>query len=212
MNPTKRSILLNAIGILKDTPFKSKLRLVFSSSIRHHSTIMKLYIGADHRGFEVKEKLIPWLAEQGHDVVDCGNEKYDKDDDFPDFAFPVADNVADAACSTPGVEARGIVICGSGGGVTIAANKVPGIRCVLGMNAKDVEHNRAHDDANVLALAANFTDIEDMKKMITVFLKTSFSGEAKYKRRLRKIEVREEMCCGECEEEETPQHGHCDCC
>lgn len=170
---------------------------------------MKIYIGADHRGFDVKQALIPWLTKAGHEVVDCGNTKKDPGDDFPDFTFPVAESVMEDE------GAFGIVICGSGGGVTIAANKVPGIRCVLGMNEEDVKHNRAHDDANVLALAANFTPEESIKKMVTAFLTTPFSGEDKYKRRLNKIIAYEQTCCGDCsheESEEGPQHGHCDCC
>lgn len=172
---------------------------------------MKLYIGADHRGFDVKEMLKTWLETDGHEVVDCGNFKKDPEDDFPDFTFPVAESVTEEE------GAFGIVVCGSGGGVTIAANKVPGIRCVLGMNVEDVTHNRAHDDANVLALAANFTPEDTIKNMVTAFVTTPFSGEDKYKRRLNKIIAYEQACCGDdcsCEEEGTegPQHGHCDCC
>lgn len=169
---------------------------------------MKLYIGADHRGFDVKKTLISWLTKAGHEVVDCGNETLDPEDDFPDFTFPVAESVMENEGSL------GIVICGSGGGVTIAANKVPGIRCVLGMNVEDVTHNRAHDDANVLAIAANYTPQDAIQTMVTAFLETKFSGEPKYKRRLQKITVYEASCCGECgkEGEEGPQHGHCDCC
>lgn len=142
---------------------------------------MNVYIGADHRGFALKEKLKLWLVEQGHGVVDCGNTVLDPLDDFPDFSFAVAEKVAEDPKSL------GVLICGSGGGVTIAANKVPGVRCVTAGRVEDVKHNRAHDDANVLAVAANFTDEKEAQKLITAFLETKFSGEEKYKRRIDKI-------------------------
>lgn len=152
---------------------------------------MNIYIGADHRGFALKEQLKLWLIQQKHDIVDCGNTVYDPLDDFPDFSFAVADHVAKDAGSL------GILICGSGGGVTIAANKVKGIRCVTAAQIEDVKHNRAHDDANVLAVAANFTTEEEAKKLITVFLDTKFSGEEKYARRIKKIIDYEQSCCGQ---------------
>ncbi len=146
---------------------------------------MHVYIGADHRGFERKEALIPWLKEKGYEVTDCGNAIYDPLDDFPDFSFKVADGVA----GSPG--SLGILICGSGGGVTIAANKVAGIRCVTAARVEDVKHNRAHDDANVVAIAANYTTQDETKVLIEAFLTTGFSGEEKYVRRIQKIAARE---------------------
>ncbi len=88
---------------------------------------MKIFIGADHRGFSLKEKIKPWLSKLGHGVVDCGNKIYEKTDDYPDFSFAVAERVAkQGKPSKPGENLRvaGIVICGSGVGVTVAANKV----------------------------------------------------------------------------------------
>lgn len=146
---------------------------------------MNVYIGADHRGFELKQQLVPWIKELGHDVTDCGNTTYDPQDDFPDFSFAVADQVA----ASPG--SLGILICGSGGGVTIAANKVNGIRCVTAWNIEDVQHNRAHDDANVIAIAANFVTFVQAKGLVKAFLETPFSGEEKYIRRIKKITARE---------------------
>lgn len=150
---------------------------------------MKVYIGADHRGFELKERLKPWLVTQKHDIVDCGNTKLDPLDDFPDFSFAVAEKVSGDG------KARGILICGSGGGVTIAANKVVGIRCVVAGNIEDVTHNREHDDANILAIAANFTSEKEAKELIRAFLETKFSGEKKYARRIAKISDYESCCC-----------------
>lgn len=146
---------------------------------------MKVFIGADHRGFELKNRLKTWLVSEGYNVTDCGNTAYEKDDDFPDFSFAVADNVA----KTP--ESRGIVICGSGGGVVIAANKVRGIRCATGVIPAEVRHNRAHDNINVLALSADYLSEDEAIDLVRVFLNTSFLGDARLLRRLKKIEERE---------------------
>lgn len=146
---------------------------------------MKIYIGADHRGFQLKETLKSWLVSEGYDVVDCGNTVYDKGDDYPDFTFAVSDRVEAEQAS------RGIVFCGSGGGVIIAANKVRGIRAVLGVTAKDVVHNRDHNDANVLSIAADFTDVEKAKELVKAFLATPYKAEERMERRLKKIEERE---------------------
>lgn len=150
---------------------------------------MKVFIGADHRGFELKEALRPWLENQGYEVVDCGNTKLVPDDDHPDFSFAVADNVV------KDLQSRGIVICGSGMGATIAANKVIGIRCSTGLNSDEVKDGRSHDDINMLAISANYTSSSDAKTMIQSFLSTDFSGKDKYIRRLDKIRSREHSIC-----------------
>lgn len=147
---------------------------------------MTVYIGADHRGFALKEKLKPWISSLGHDVVDCGNTMHDPVDDFPDFSFAVADRVA-----TSDEGSLGIVICGSGGGVTMAANKVRGIRCALGVGIEDVMHNRKHNDMNVLAISSDATETDHAKDLIKTFLKTSYSSEERFARRLAKITARE---------------------
>jgi ribose 5-phosphate isomerase B len=146
---------------------------------------MKIYIGADHGGYQLKGKLIVWLKEMHYDVVDCGNTKFDPLDDFPDFAFAVADKVAADS------ESRGIVICRSAGGVTIAANKVKGIRCVTGVNLIEISHNRGDDDANVLALAGDYTSEGEAKELIKTFLSTAWQGIERFVRRLDKIKARE---------------------
>ncbi len=146
---------------------------------------MTIYIGADHRGFHLKEKLTVWLREQGHDVIDCGNLQYDVDDDFPDYSFAVADKVMVDSGS------RGIVICGSGGGVTIAANKVKGIRCATAVHVADVKHNRQNNDMNVIALSSDFTDFDEAKELLTAFVKTDFEAEDRCVRRLNKIAQRD---------------------
>lgn len=146
---------------------------------------MKVYIGADHRGFTLKEQIKTWLLGEHYDVTDCGNTAYDKNDDYPDFTFAVADRVAGEE------ESRGIVVCGSGGGVIIAANKVAGIRGVLGISTEDVIHNRDHNNANVLSLAADFVSTEKAKELVKAFLTTPYKAEERMERRLRKIEERE---------------------
>lgn len=146
---------------------------------------MKLFIGADHRGYPLKETLKLWLVSQGYEVVDCGNDHLDPEDDFPDFSFAVADAVA----GDP--ESRGIVICGSGAGVVIAANKVAGIRAALAQSPEEATRNRQHDDVNVLGLAADWMDEAKAKKIVTAFLTTPFDGGEKYVRRIKKIAERE---------------------
>lgn len=146
---------------------------------------MKVFIGADHRGFALKEQLKTWLVEAGHDVTDCGNVRYDKDDDYPDFTFAVAENVVQSP------QSRGIVICGSGGGVTVAANKIAGIRCTVGVDVWEVKHNRGHNDINVLSVGADHTTPLIAKKLIIAFMETPFEPKERFVRRLRKIAMRE---------------------
>lgn len=148
---------------------------------------MKLFLGADHRGFERKNEIKTWLESLGHEVVDCGNTVLDPLDDYPDFAFAVAQNVA----ADP--NSRGIIFCGSGTSVTIAANKIDGIRAADAFSADEVRHSRKHDDLNVLAIAADYTSTEDAKTYITVFLTEPFSPQEKYIRRIKKIEEQEKV-------------------
>lgn len=144
---------------------------------------MVIYIGADHRGFNHKEAIKKYLAGLGYAVVDLGNEKYDESDDYPDFAVKMGEKL-----SRKIETARGILICGSGVGVDIVANKFPGIRSSLVFTTEQAIDARADDDANVLSLAADYTSIEDSKKIVSLWLSTKFSAGEKYKRRLKKIE------------------------
>jgi ribose 5-phosphate isomerase B len=146
---------------------------------------MTIYIGADHRGFHLKEKLVVWLREEGHEVKDCGNSMYDPEDDFPDFSFAVADGVITDSGS------RGVVICGSGGGVSIAANKVRGIRCTTAVHVSDVKHNRQADDINVLALSADYTDFDESKGLMRAFIFVEYESQERHNRRLNKIAQRD---------------------
>lgn len=146
---------------------------------------MVIYIGADHRGFEHKEAIKKYLAGLGYTVSDMGNEKYDELDDYPDFAEKVAEKVS----SLGGV---GILICGSGAGMDVVANKFPGVRSALVSNSEQAIDVKTDDDANVLSLAADHTSIEDSKKIISLWMGAKFSGEEKYMRRLKKITEIEE--------------------
>jgi len=142
---------------------------------------MKVFIGSDHRGFELKESIKKWLEENEHNVVDCGNSVYDKDDDFTDFSILVAENV------TKDISSMGIVICGSAGGVTIAANKVVGARCVTAISKTDVSHNRRHNNANVLALSSDLMDLDQIQAYVDIFINTDFDPQKRFSRRLGKI-------------------------
>jgi ribose 5-phosphate isomerase B len=149
---------------------------------------MTIYLGADHRGFALKEKLKQMLLDEAYDVVDCGAATLVPDDDFPDFAKAVAEAVGknpESASNEDG--SRGILICGSGFGVDIAANKFPGIRAALPSSPDHAYVARHDDDINILALAADFVDETTAGKIVKTFLSTPFAKEPRYQRRLEKI-------------------------
>jgi ribose 5-phosphate isomerase B len=143
---------------------------------------MIIYIGADHRGFNIKESLKADLAVQGYEVHDVGSKLYDEHDDYPDFAKEVARKVSEFYETS-----RGILICGSGVGVDIVANKFPNVRSALAISTDQIYDARHDDDVNVLCLAADFTQEDDAKKMLQVFLSTSFSRDERFLRRIQKI-------------------------
>lgn len=143
---------------------------------------MIIYIAADHRGFYLKESLKAALKKDGYDAIDVGNPQSAPDDDYPDFAAAVAEKVS----GTNG-EVRGIVICGSGFGVDIVANKFKGVRSALGMSPEQIRVGRNDDDVNVLSLAADFITPEAALEVTHMFLATPFKAEDRYMRRLEKI-------------------------
>ncbi len=147
---------------------------------------MLIYIGADHRGFNLKETLKKFLDNQGYEVVDVGNERFDENDDYPDFAFAVGQAIAQDPLNH-----RGILICGSGAGVDIVANRFKGVRSVLAINPDQVRASRNDDDTNVLSLAADFLTEDDARKILEVWLKTPFSKDESHQRRLQKIKIME---------------------
>ncbi|MEK7195460.1 MAG: RpiB/LacA/LacB family sugar-phosphate isomerase [Patescibacteria group bacterium] len=143
---------------------------------------MIIYLGADHRGFQLKEHVKGLLHNQGYETADTGALKKEEGDDYPDFAKAVAERVA----AEPNRD-KGILFCGSGAGVDIVANKIPGVRSVLGFSTDQVYSARHDDDVNVLSIAADFTDEAEIDNMVRVFMATPFSGEENHKRRLKKI-------------------------
>jgi ribose 5-phosphate isomerase B len=143
---------------------------------------MTIYLGADHRGFNLREYLKKKLVGEGYEVVDMGNTSADPNDDYPVFAKAVAEKVAEHPA-----EDRGIVICGSGTGVDIVANKFKGIRSALATSPVHIGIARHDDDVNVLALPADFLDEVAASAIVEKFLETQFAGDEKYKRRIDEI-------------------------
>lgn len=144
---------------------------------------MTIFIGADHGGFELKNKLIEYIQNKNIRVVDIGNYEYDPLDDYPDYGK----KLAEAVLQKPN-ESLGVVICRSGVGVCISTNRNKGIRCALGFNEEQVKHARENDHMNVLALAADFTDFDTAIKLVDTFLATQPKADEKYLRRIQKLD------------------------
>jgi ribose 5-phosphate isomerase B len=139
---------------------------------------VRVYLGSDHAGFELKAALIEWLAAAGHEPVDCGPAAYHHDDDYPPYVM----RAAQRAVSNPG--SLGIVIGGSGNGEQIAANKITGVRAALAWTDETARLARQHNDANVLSLGAREYPAADAIGFAKVFVETPFSGEARHARRI----------------------------
>ena len=142
---------------------------------------MKIAIGADHAGFLFKEELKSFLIEEGYEVFDFGAYELDENDGFPDFAIPVSRAVSERKFE------RGVLVCGSGIGVSIAANKVRGVRAVNCVNEDFAKLSRLHNDTNVICFPGRFLDINDAKNYIKIWLNTEFLG-GKYKDRNDKLD------------------------
>jgi ribose 5-phosphate isomerase B len=146
-----------------------------------------IYLGADHRGFELKERLKKRLVDEGLEVTDLGDDRLNPGDDYVIYAH----KVADAVLNSP--ENKGILLCGSGAGVDMVANKVEGIRSALVFDEQRAIQARQHEDANVISLPADTLDDEETYRIVKAFLETEFSGEERHKRRLEEMkEVEEE--------------------
>ena len=162
---------------------------------------MRIFIGADHAGFELKEQLKKYVSESGHEVTDFGAHEFKEGDDYPDYVIPVAKAVAGDPRS------RGIIIGGSGQGEAICANRFSGVRAVVfngptyakvsvGKQYKpdgteipdEIKLSREHNDANVLSLGARFPSIEDAKSAVKTWLETPFSNDERHIRRIKKID------------------------
>ena len=141
-----------------------------------------IYLGADHRGFSLKEKVAKWLFEWKYKFEDMGAQSLDPHDDYTKYAELVGSVVGKEK------DALGILICGSGVGVEVTANKFDGARASLGKSSDQVRAGRRDDDVNILVLAADFTKESEAKEMLRAFLETKFDSKARHEKRLREIE------------------------
>lgn len=145
---------------------------------------MKIYLGGDHAGFELKEKLKTFLNNLGHKIEDKGPYQYNSDDDYPDFIKPVAQAVADEE------DSFGIIIGGSGQGEAMVANRIKGIRAAVyyGGPEEIIKLSKEHNNANILSLGGRFLTFEQAQKAVKLWLETGFSAEERHQRRINKID------------------------
>jgi ribose 5-phosphate isomerase B len=143
---------------------------------------MRVYIGSDHAGFELKGRLVEHLTGQGHEVLDCGPAAYDAEDDYPPYCLLTGTRVV----ADPG--SLGIVIGGSGNGEAIAANKVKGVRCALAFSDDTAKLGREHNNANVLSLGARMYDDATALRYADLFLATPFSAAERHERRIELLD------------------------
>jgi ribose 5-phosphate isomerase B len=143
--------------------------------------VMRVYLGSDHAGYELKMHLVNYLGKQGYDIVDVGPHVYDPEDDYPPFCLQAGANVV----GDPG--SLGIVIGGSGNGEQIAANKVEGVRAALAWRVEIAQLARQHNDANVLSLGAREHTLDEAASFAEAFLTTPFSGDPRHARRIAEV-------------------------
>ena len=144
---------------------------------------MKIALGADHGGFPLKQKIKTWLEDAGHHVTDVGALSFDAEDDYPDYAILVARSVGDQHSE------RGIIVCGSGVGAGVAANKVAGVRCAVCHDTYSARQGVEHDDMNVLSLGGRIVGEALAREIVSAFVSATFSGEERHVRRLRKVQA-----------------------
>lgn len=142
---------------------------------------MRVHIGSDHAGFDLKSELVKRLTTAGHDVVDHGAHTLDPDDDYPLFCFAAAE----AVVAEPG--SLGVVVGGSGNGEQMAANKVDGVRSALAWNIETAVLSRQHNDANVVSVGARMHPLAEAVTLVTTFLDTPYSGDARHARRIAEL-------------------------
>ncbi|MCA9332537.1 RpiB/LacA/LacB family sugar-phosphate isomerase [Candidatus Saccharibacteria bacterium] len=145
---------------------------------------MKIFIGADHQGFRLKNKLIEYLKKAGYSVKDSSNQRLNPEDDFPVFAAKVTNSILTSNDS----DVRGILICGSGQGMNMAANRFRGIRACLGYDRDSVRLARNDDDSNVLCLPAHILDSDEAKIIVETWINTPFAGASRYIRRINELD------------------------
>lgn len=146
---------------------------------------MRVHLGSDHAGLELKDHLLTWLVDQGHEVVDHGPFVYDAHDDYPPFCLRAAEAVA--ADQEQQVDSLGVVVGGSGNGEQIAANKVKGIRAALVWSEEIATLARDHNDANVISIGGRMHTLEQMTRFISVFLATPYSNGERHDRRIGQL-------------------------
>jgi ribose 5-phosphate isomerase B len=143
---------------------------------------MRVHLGSDHAGLELKDHLLGWLADHGHEAVDHGPFVFDPDDDYPVFCLRAAKGVA--ADRQEGVESLGVVIGGSGNGEQMAANKVRGVRCALVWSQETAVLAREHNDADLISVGGRMHSVSDLVGFVETFLATAFSGGTRHARRI----------------------------
>ncbi len=153
----------------------------------YYNENMIIYIGADHRGFKLKEAIKSFLKNRGYQVWDVGNLRYDEQDDYPDFALALARKV-----SNDYENSKGILICGNGVGMSVVVNKFRRIRAGLVVNADQAFDSRNDDDTNVLVLPADYLTTDTVRKILIAWLETPFAHEERFRRRIEKINRIEE--------------------
>ncbi len=145
---------------------------------------MKVYVGTDHNGFSLKNSLVEYLRRAGYDVIDDGPGRLDPDDDFPIFAK----QVVAAMQTSDDTEPMGILLCGSGQGMCMAANRFKGIRAALGYDHESVRSARHDDDANILCLPARHLKKDTTNVLVETFLNTPFSHVGRFQRRIKELD------------------------
>ena len=151
---------------------------------------MRVHLGSDHAGLDLKAHLISWLTEHGYEPVDHGPFVFDPLDDYPVFCIRAAQGVA--ADRAAGLDSLGVVIGGSGNGEQMAANKVPGVRCALAWSDETAKLARDHNDAQVVSVGGRMHPLDDMMRFIEIFLAEPFSEEERHARRIAQLSHFEE--------------------
>ncbi|MBP9670473.1 RpiB/LacA/LacB family sugar-phosphate isomerase [Candidatus Woesebacteria bacterium] len=144
---------------------------------------MRIYLGSDHRGFELKEEIKQWLVDNDFEVEDVGSFVFDPDDDYVDPAIKVAESI-----EGNGGTSRGILLCGSGHGVDIVANRFPHVRAIIGFNDEVTVQAREHEDANILVLPAEWMTADEACERVRMFLSTAKADNARHERRRSRID------------------------
>ena len=144
-----------------------------------------LYIGSDHAGFELKEKIKEFLTNNSYKLEDIGAREYLPEDDYPDYAIKLCKKIAETG-------GKGILVCGAGHGMSITANKIPGIRATVCWNESSAEFAKKHTDANVICIPGRLMDQREAEKIITAWMNTEFESEERHIRRVNKIKTIEE--------------------